>query len=105
MYYYEHCSDHVDAPNTRNGNTRHIEPNRTVGDLLKNNQTCPEKSIYQIGTIEESVSPKTLSLIVSEFYEEFEWALRFSNSHFGFDTVFGGGTPHIHERHVFDCKN
>ncbi len=105
MYYYEHYSDHVDAQNARNEKTRHTERNRTVEDLLKNNKTCPEESIYQIGTIEESVSPETLTLIISEFYEEFErhfgshihildWALHLDE-----------GTPHIHERHVFDCKN
>ena len=105
MYYYEHYSDHVDAQNARNEKTRHTERNRTVDDLLKNNKTCPEESIYQIGTIEESIPPGTLSLIVSEFYEEFErrfgshihildWALHLDE-----------GTPHIHERHVFDCKN
>ena len=105
MYYYEHYADHVNAQNARNEKTRHIERNRTVDDLLKNNKTCPEESIYQIGTIEESVSPETLALIVSEFYEEFErrfgshihildWALHLDE-----------GTPHIHERHVFDCEN
>ena len=99
MYYYEHYSDHVDAQNARNEKTRHTERNRTVEDLLKNNKTCPEESIYQIGTMEESVPPGTLALIVSEFYEEFErrfgshihildWALHLDE-----------GTPHIHERH------
>lgn len=72
MYYYEHYSDHVDAQNARNEKTRHTERNRTVEDLLKNNKTCTEESIYQIGTMEESVPPGTLALIVSEFYEEFE---------------------------------
>ena len=72
MYYYEHYADHVNAQNARNEKTRHIERNRTVDDLLKNNKTCPEESIYQIGTMEESVPPETLALIVSEFYEEFE---------------------------------
>ena len=105
MYYYEHYADHVDAQNARNEKTRHTERNRTVEDLLKSNKTCPEESIYQIGTIEESVPPETLALIVSEFYEEFEkrfgshihildWALHLDE-----------GTPHIHERHVFDCEN
>ena len=65
MYYYEHYSDHVDAQNARNEKTRHTERNRTVEDLLKNNKTCPEESIYQIGTMEESVPPGTLALIVS----------------------------------------
>ena len=84
---------------------RHTERNRTVEDLLKNNKTCPEESIYQIGTMGESVSPDTLFSIVNEFYQEFErrfgshihildWALHLDE-----------GTPHIHERHVFDCEN
>ncbi len=105
MYYYEHYSDHVEAQNARNEKTRHTERNRTVEDLLKNNKTCPEESIYQIGTLGESVSPETLFRIVKEFYEEFErrfgshihildWALHLDE-----------GTPHIHERHVFDCEN
>ena len=105
MYYYEHYSDHVEAQNARNEKTRHTERNRTVEDLLKNNKTCPEESIYQIGTLEESVPPETLFRIVNEFYEEFErrfgshihildWALHLDE-----------GTPHIHERHVFDCQN
>ena len=105
MYYYEHYSGHVEAQNARNEKTRHIERNRTVEDLLKNNKTCPEESIYQIGTMGESVSPDTLFSIVNEFYQEFErrfgshihildWALHLDE-----------GTPHIHERHVFDCEN
>ena len=105
MYYTEHYGDHVEAQNARNEKTRHTERNRTVADLLKNNKTCPEESIYQIGTLEESVPPETLVQIVNEFYAEFErrfgshihildWALHLDE-----------GTPHIHERHVFDCKN
>ena len=105
MYYYEHYGGHVEAQNARNEKTRHTERNRTVEDLLKNNKTCPEESIYQIGTMGESVPPNALFSIVNEFYEEFErrfgshihildWALHLDE-----------GTPHIHERHVFDCEN
>jgi len=104
-YYLQHYSDYVDAQNARNEQRRHAERNRTVEDLLKNNKTCPEESIYQIGTIEESVSPETLLLVVNDFHIEFEkrfgthihvldWALHLDE-----------GTPHIHERHVFDCEN
>ncbi len=60
MYYYEHYGGYVEAQNARNEKTRHTERNRTVEDLLKNNKTCPEESIYQIGTLGESVSPDTL---------------------------------------------
>lgn len=104
-YYMEHYSCHVDAQNARNKKTRHTERNRTVEDLLKNKKTCPEESIYQIGTVDESMPPDVLLQIVYEFYEEFErrfgshihildWALHLDE-----------GTPHIHERHVFDSRN
>ena len=101
IYY----SDYVDAQNARDEKTQHTERNRTVEDLLKNNKTCPEESIYQIGTMEESVSSGTLALVVSEFYEEFE--RRFgSNIHIlDWALHLDEGTPHIHERHVFDCRN
>lgn len=104
-YYLEHYGDYVDAQNARNEQRRHSERNRTIDDLLKNNKTCPEETIFQIGTIEESVSPETLLTVVNDFYIEFEkrfgshvhvldWALHLDE-----------GTPHIHERHVFDCEN
>ena len=105
MYYYEHYGDHVEAQNARNEKTRHTERNRTVEDLLKNNKTCPEESIYQIGTLEESVPPETLLQIVNEFQAEFE--RRFSSHIHILDWALhlDEGTPHIHERHVFDCEN
>ena len=105
LYYFEHYADHIQAQNERNEKTRHTERNRTVTDLLTNNKTCPKESIYQIGTIDESVSGELLARIVTEFFAEMEekfgthvhildWALHLDE-----------GTPHIHERHVFDCKN
>ena len=105
MFYYEHYSGHVEAQNARNEKTRHTERNRTVEDLLKNNKTCPEETLYQIGTMEQSVPPEVLFQIVTEFQEEFDrrfgshvhiidWALHLDEA-----------TPHIHERHVCDCEN
>ena len=105
LYYFEHYADHIQAQNERNEKTRHTERNRTVNDLLVNNKTCPEESIYQIGTVDESVSGEALAKIAAEFFAEMEekygshvhilnWALHLDE-----------GTPHIHERHVFDCKN
>ena len=105
MYYTEHYGDHIMAQNARNEKTRHTERNRTVEDLLKNKKTCPEETLYQIGTMEESAPPEVLFAIVREFQEEFDrrfgshvhiidWALHLDEA-----------TPHIHERHVFDCEN
>ena len=105
IYYNEHYSDHIEAQNARNEKTRHIERNRTVEDLLKNKKTCPEETIYQIGNIDETVSPEELLIVAGTFFGELEkrygeyfhildWALHVDE-----------GTPHIHERHVFDCEN
>lgn len=105
IYYNEHYSDYIEAQNARNAKTRHVERNRTVEDLLKNKKTCPEETIYQIGNIDETVSPEELLIVASTFFEELEkrygeyfhildWALHVDE-----------GTPHIHERHVFDCEN
>ena len=105
LYYFEHYADHIQAQNERNEKTRHTERNRTVNDLLTNNKTCPEESIYQIVTVDASVSGEVLAKIATDFFAEMEekfgshvhildWALHLDE-----------GTPHIHERHVFDCEN
>ena len=61
LYYFEHYADHIQAQNERN---------RIVTDLLTNNNTCPEESIYQIGIIDESISGEILDKIATEFFAE-----------------------------------
>ena len=105
LYYFEHYGDHVDAQNERNEKGGHAERNRTVEDVLKNNKTCPEESLLQLGNMEYSVSPDVLGKVVAEFFEEFQkrygshvhildWALHL-------DEV----TPHVHVRQVYDALN
>ena len=64
-----------------------------------------KERIYQLGTLDEHASGEVLLAVVTEFIEEFkakygdhvhvlDWALHLDES-----------TPHIHERHVFDCEN
>lgn len=104
-YYYDHYWEHVQEQNRRNEEARHGERNRSVEDLLKNSMTCPEESLLQLGNIDRSVPASVLAKVVAEFFEEFErrygshvhildWALHLDE-----------GTPHVHERHVFDAKN
>ena len=96
---------HEITNNIRNIKNRHPERNRTTSDILKHKKTCPEETIYQIGTLDNHVSPDILLQVVSDFMVEIterfgthvhilDWALHLDES-----------TPHIHERHVFDCKN
>ena len=105
MFYEIHYAHFVENQNARNAKIRHTERNRSIPDLLSSRKTCPEETIYQLGTLDEHASAEDLLNIVTEFIEAFkakygdhvhvlDWALHLDES-----------TPHIHERHVFDCEN
>ena len=105
QFYESRYSNFVESQNERNAKIRHTERNRSIPDLLSSCKTCPEETIYQLGTLESHASPKELFQIATEFMDEFherfgkhvhilDWALHLDE-----------GTPHIHERHVFDCEN
>ncbi len=76
-----------------------------ISKIPKRKMSCPEEAVYQIGTLDNHVPPELLIEIVTEFMEIvnerfgshvhiLNWALHLDES-----------TPHIHERHVFDCEN
>ena len=105
QFYESRYTAFVESQNERNAKIRHTERNRSIPDLLSSRKTCPEETIYQLGTLDEHASTEDLLNIVTEFIEEFkakygdhvhvlDWALHLDES-----------TPHIHERHVFDCEN
>ena len=104
-FYETHYTAFVEGQNERNAKNRHTERNRYIPDLLSSRKTCPEETICQLGTLDEHASAEDLLNIVTEFIDEFkakfgdhvhvlDWALHLDES-----------TPHIHERHVFDCEN
>ena len=74
-FYQEHYGKYIEAQNERNARTRHTERNRSVEDLLKNNKTCPEETIFQIGTVEEAVSYEILLAVVQDFISRNSWIL------------------------------
>ena len=95
----------TEAQNERNIKNRHPERNRTPEDLLHDKRTCPEETIYQIGSMDETVPPEVLAEIAVVFFNELsrrygeyfhilDWSLHLDEA-----------TPHIHERHVFDCED
>ena len=105
QFYESHYSEFIERQNERNAKIRHTERNRSISDLLSSRKTCPEETIYQLGTKDDHASGEVLLAVVTEFIEEFkarfgdhvhvlDWALHLDES-----------TPHIHERHVFDCEN
>lgn len=91
----------IDAQNDRHIASRHTERIRSVEQILKDPKTCPEETIYQLGTKDDHTDPKIFVLIAEEtmtkiesrygeHYKILDWALHMDE-----------GTPHIHERHVF----
>ncbi len=105
-FYYEYFyKDFIEGQNGRNEKNRHTERNRTSEDLRTNKKTCPEESIYQIGTKDDHVSYDVLVDIVTEFLSELQD--RFGDHVKILDLALhvDEATPHIHERHVFECEN
>ena len=105
QFYESQYTAFIENQNECNAKIRHTERNRSIPDLLSSRKTCPEETIYQLGTKDNYASAEDLLNIVTEFIEEFkakfgdhvhvlDWALHLDES-----------TPHIHERHVFDCEN
>lgn len=104
-FYEEHYGNYVMKQNERHVKARHPDRCKEVEDVWKNKKTCPEESIYQLGTIDKHASAETLVKIFEELKKEFEnrfgsnvhiidWALHMDEA-----------TPHIHERHVFEATN
>lgn len=104
-FYFDRYFDFCEGQHERNRRTGHSERDRTTDDLLQSKKTAPEESIIQIGTMEDHIPYETLLQITCEFFTEFtrrfgehvhilDWSLHLDEA-----------TPHIHERHVFDCEN
>ena len=104
-FYAERYSDFCEGQHERNRKSGHSGRDRTTADLWADKKTCPEETLIQIGTMEQSVPAPLLVQIAAEFFEEFDrrfgehihildWALHLDEA-----------TPHIHERHVFDVVN
>ena len=104
-YYREAYGEYIANQNARYVMNRHPERQRSIEDLYKNDKTCPEESIYQIGNIDESSSAEMLQNVVEAFFEE--WQERFGTHIKMLDWSLhcDESTPHIHERHVFECEN
>ena len=104
-FYRVFYSGSVEAQNQRNIRNRHPERNKTTDDLLQDKRTCPEESILQIGKIGESVDGETLVKIACAFFAEMEERYGEHIHFLDWSLHVDEGTPHILERHVFDCPD
>ncbi len=104
-FYVNKFSESVDAQNERHIQSRHKERCREVEDILKDQKTCPEETVYQLGTKDGYADPELFVMVATELfqkmgerfgsnYQTLDWALHMDES-----------TPHIHERHVFFAKD
>ena len=100
-FYFNQFGDSIDAQNERHVKSRHTERIRTADQIRKDKKTCPEESIYQMGTKDGYEDHILFTQVVAEVIQEIEkrygdhikvldWALHMDEA-----------TPHIHERHVF----
>lgn len=105
MYYEDHYYNFIQGQNARNEKNRHPERNRTTEDLLKNKMTCPEETIFQIGKEGEHISGTQLFQVADTFMKKFEGMFGDHVHILDFALHMDETTPHIHERHVFDCEN
>lgn len=105
QFYSLFYRESVEAQNERNIQNRHPERNRSTDDLLHDKRTCPEESILQIGNIDESVDGETLVKITGAFFAEMEERYGEHIHFLDWSLHMGEGTPHIHERHVFDADD
>jgi hypothetical protein len=100
-FYCNQFGDSLDAQTERHIKSRHKDRIRTMGQIREDPKTCPEETVYQLGTKEGLEDPALFVQVVAELVEEFtkrfgshvqvlDWALHMDEA-----------TPHIHERHVF----
>lgn len=104
-FYSERYDDFCEGQHERNRKTGHSNRDRTTEDLRLDKKTCPEESLIQIGMMEKSVSPAVLAEIAAEFFEEFDRRFGEHIHILDWSLHLDEATPHIHERHVFDCEN
>ena len=104
-FYSERYDDFCEGQHERNRKTGHSNRDRTTEDLRLDKKTCPEESLIQIGTMEKSVSPAVLAEIAAEFFEEFDRRFGEHIHILDWSLHLDEATPHINERHVFDCEN
>ena len=71
-FYKEHFGNYIMKQNERHVKTRHPKRCKEVRDVLKNKKTCPEETIYQLGTLDQHASAEALVEIFEELKKEFE---------------------------------
>ena len=100
-YYSKRFGDSIRAQNDRHIQSRHIERVRGVDQIIKDKKTCPEETVYQLGTKDGYEDPAVFTQVVAEVIEEIEKRYGDHIKILDWSLHMDEATPHIHERHVF----
>lgn len=105
MFYFDQYYLFCAEQHERNRKSGHSNRDRSTEDLRLSRKTCPEESLIQIGTREDHVSAEILFSIATEFFKEYQKRFGTHVHILNWGLHLDEATPHIHERHVFDCEN
>lgn len=98
-------SDSLSRQHARNEAARHPERNKTIDDLLNNKNTCPEETIFQIGSVDDGHPPVEVLMAIFEDYQQTLIERYGNNLHF-LDVALhmDEAVPHLHIRKVWTYK-
>ena len=102
-YYYDNFTDHINEQNARNKATGHAGRETTMYAYLTSKNTCPEETIWEIGTKDDHIDGDTLWEIM---HETMAWVKNITGSNLVILNEalhLDEATPHIHERHVWQA--
>lgn len=100
--YQELFGASLDAQHKRNEAARHPERNKSIDDLLEGKNTCPEETIFQIGSVEDGFpSSNVLTSIFADYTSEV--IKRYGHNIHFLDAVLhlDEAVPHYHVRKVW----
>lgn len=104
-FYQEHFSQALNSQNQRYMAQRHRDKCRTMDDIYRSPQTCPEEAIFMIGNKDSAVTPEQLLEVYRDYSAErkknfpniivLDYALHADEA----------GGIHIHERFAWTAHN
>lgn len=95
-------AESLSKQHARNEAVRHPERNKSIDDLLNSKNTCPEETIFQIGSTEDGYPPVEVLMAIFEDYQKELIDIYGHNLHF-LDVALhmDEAVPHLHIRKVW----
>lgn len=107
-YYEQMFSDSLAKQNEKHLSRRQNNRTRTMDQVIKTRQKCPEESILQIGNMKDGVSAGQL---VKCYNEYLKWQNQWSKAHGEPFKILDAAvhldesSPHVHQRRVWQYKD